>query len=108
MAITLGISPRAAGESELAMIHITHAVAVVIKAEPIGSEQLSYYGRTSELYSANLTVRDYRTSDRSPIGSGFRQKVQFTSLNADTQAEDAVNGRVDGLVAELASYRKRG
>ncbi len=83
-------------------------VAVVIKAEPIGSEQLSYYGRTSELYSANLTVRAYRTSDRSPIGSGFRQKVQFTSLNADTQAEDAVNGRVDGLVAELASYRKRG
>lgn len=83
-------------------------VAVVIKAEPIGSEQLSYYGRTSELYSANLTVRAYRTSDRSPIGAGFRQKVQFTNMNADTQAEDAVNGRMDGLMAELAPYKKRG
>ncbi len=83
-------------------------VAVVIKAEPIGSEQLSYYGRTSELYSANLTVRAYRTADRSPVGAGFRQKVQFTNLNADTQAEDAVNGRMDGLVSELAQFRKRG
>lgn len=84
------------------------AVVVVVRAEPVGSQQLQYYGRTSELYTANLTVRAYRTADRGTIGGSLSEKVQFTTLNADTQAQTALSGKLGGLIASLAPYRKRG
>lgn len=83
-------------------------VAVVVRAEPVGSQQLQYYGQTSELYVANLTVRAYKTADRSSIGAGMSEKVQFTTLNADTQAQAALAGKLDRLVSELSPYRRRG
>jgi serine/threonine-protein kinase len=83
-------------------------VVVVVRAEPVGSQQLNYYGRTSELYTATLSVRAYRTADRSSIGGGLSEKVQFTTLNADSQAESALSGKLGGLIASLAPYRKRG
>jgi len=84
------------------------AVVVVVRAEPVGSQQLKYYGQTSELYTANLTVRAYRTADRGTIGGSLSEKVQFTTLNADTQAQTALSGKLGGLIASLAPYRKRG
>lgn len=83
-------------------------VVVVVRAEPVGSQQLYYYGQSSELYVANLTVRAYRTADRSAIGAGLSEKVQFTTLNADTQAQAALSGKLDRLVSDLSPYRRRG
>ncbi|MEB2315701.1 MAG: protein kinase [Xanthomonadaceae bacterium] len=94
--------------SALNALRRSATVAVVVRAEPVGSQQLSYYGRTSELYTATLTVRAYRTSDRSSIGGGLSEKVQFTTLNADSQAQSALSGKLDGLISSLAPYRKRG
>ena len=94
--------------SALNALRRSATVAVVVRADPIGSQQLSYYGRTSELYTATLTVRAYRTADRSSIGGGLSEKVQFTTLNADSQAESALSGKLGGLIASLAPYRKRG
>ena len=84
------------------------SVVVVVRAEPVGSQQLQYYGQTSELYIANLTVRAYKTADRASIGAGLSEKVQFTTLNADTQAQSALAGKLDRLVADLSPYRRRG
>ncbi len=92
----------------LAAVRRAATVAVVVRAEPVGSEQLRYYGRVSELYTATLTVRAYKTSDRSLIGGGMSEKVQFTTLNADTQAQEALSGKLDSLIASLSPYRKRG
>ena len=94
--------------SALGALRRSATVAVVVRAEPVGSQQLNYYGRSSELYTATLTIRAYRTADRSSIGGSLSEKVQFTTLNADTRAEEAVAGKLDGLVASLAPYRKRG
>ncbi len=104
----LAEGPESSGSVDAALRSVSRAaqIAIVVKAEPIGSTQLNYYGRSSELYSANLSVRAYRTSDKSPLGSGFRQKVQFTDLNADTQAVDAVNGNVGGLISTLSPYKR--
>lgn len=84
------------------------SVVVVVRAEPVGSQQLQYYGKTSELYIANLTVRAYKTTDRASIGAGVSEKVQFTTLNADSQAQAALAGKLDRLVADLSPYRRRG
>ncbi|MCX7562189.1 protein kinase [Xanthomonadaceae bacterium XH05] len=94
--------------SALNALRRSATVAVVVRAEPVGSEQLSYYGRVSEMYTAHLTVRAYKTADRTPIGAGLREKVQFTTLNADTQAQAALSGKIERLVAELSPYRRRG
>lgn len=95
--------------SALNSLRHSASVAVVVRAEPVGSQELQYYGRVSEMYTANLTVRAYKTSDRTPIGSGLREKVQFTTLNADTQAQGALaGGKLDRLVAELSPWRRRG
>ncbi len=84
------------------------SVVVVIRAEGVGSEQLQYYGQSSTLYTANLTVRSYVIADKRPLGSGFRESVKFTSLNADSKAEEAVRPHLSGIVNELSPYRRRG
>ncbi|MGQ0799405.1 MAG: protein kinase domain-containing protein [Pseudomarimonas sp.] len=84
------------------------SVVVVIRADGVGSEQLQYYGQSSTLYTANLSVRSYVIADKRPLGAGFRESVKFTSLNADSKAEEAVRPHLSGMVNELSPYRRRG
>ena len=102
----LGVSGRDDLAGVLSALRRSASVVVVVKAEPVGSEILTYYGQASELFTANLNVRAYTVQDKRPVGAGFREKVQFTSLNADTKAEEAVSPRLDRLLGELAPYRR--
>ncbi len=104
----LGVSASDSLAGALGSLRRSATVAVVVRAEPVGSQQLKYYGQSSEMYIANLSVRAYKTADRSSIGGGLSEKVQFTALNADTQAQAALSGKLDRLVAELSPYRRRG
>lgn len=94
--------------SALNALRRSATVALVIRAEPVGSEQLQYYGRVSESYVANLSVRAYKTSDRTSIGTDLHEKVQFTTHNADAQTKTALSGKLDRLITELSPYRRRG
>ena len=104
----LGVNADDGLATALNAVRRAATIAVVVRAEPVGSEQLKFYGQTSELYVANLTVRAYKTADRASIGAGLSEKIQFTTLNADTQAQAALNGKLDRLVSELSPYRRRG
>jgi serine/threonine-protein kinase len=83
------------------------SVVVVIRADGVGSQELQYYGQSSTLYTANLTVRSYLVAEKRPLGAGFRERVDFTSLNADSKAEEAVRPYLSGMVNELSPYRRR-
>jgi serine/threonine-protein kinase len=83
------------------------AAVVVVRAEPIGSQQLEYYGQSSTLYSVNLGVRAYAVGEERPLGAGWREKVDFTTLNAEIKALEAVEPRLQGLVESLDEYRPR-
>lgn len=84
------------------------AVAVVtIKAEPMGTTQLNYYGQSDTLYSANLTIRAYDVHNRSPLNSGMQAKVDFTALNANEKAQEAIEPGLARLMGSLAAYRPR-
>jgi serine/threonine-protein kinase len=102
----VGVSNGDSLASALNALRRSATIVVVVRAEPVGSQQLNYYGRSSELYIANLSVRAYKTSDRSPVGGTLVEKVQFTALNADTQAQAALDGKLERLVGELAPYRR--
>jgi serine/threonine-protein kinase len=91
---------------QLARQHGVRAVTVV-KAEPIGSTQLNYYGQSSELFSVNLTVKTYDTANHSPVNAGFRSKVDFTSLNANDQAKEAIEPELRRYLSSLSSYRPK-
>jgi serine/threonine-protein kinase len=83
------------------------AVAIV-RAQGIGQTQLNYYGQSDTMYSATLSVRTYDIANRSPLTSGVQAKVDFTALNADFKAREAVQPSVGRLVGSLAAFRPRG
>lgn len=83
------------------------AAVVVVRAEPIGSQELQYYGQSSTLYSVQLGVRAYAVGDQRPLGAGWREKVDFTTLNAQIKALESVEPRLDSLVDALSDYRPR-
>jgi serine/threonine protein kinase len=93
----LGSAPR----------HGVRAV-VVIRAEPVGQQQLNYYGQSSTMYTANLTVRPYDVDSRSPLSAGIRAKVDFTSLNAETNTLEALEPELPRVLGSLSGYRPRG
>jgi serine/threonine-protein kinase len=84
------------------------AAIVAIRAEPLGSTQLNYYGQSDTMYSANVTVRPYRVSDRSPLSAGIRAKVDFTALNADYNTREALGGEMARVIGALQGFRPRG
>ncbi len=78
---------------------------VLVRAEPLGSQVLTYYGEVSTLYSANLQVRAYSVTENRALGAGWREKVDFTTLNAEQQAAQAMRPHLSGLINALAPYR---
>jgi serine/threonine-protein kinase len=93
----LGSAPR----------HGVRAV-VVVRAEPVGQQQLNYYGQSSTLYTANLTVRPYDVESRAPLSAGIRAKVDFTSLNAETNTLEAIEPELPRVLGSLSGFRPRG
>jgi eukaryotic-like serine/threonine-protein kinase len=81
---------------------------VVVQTEHLGQRELQFYGRSDTQYSANLSVRAYAVDDRRPLGPGFAEKVDFTTLNASTQAEAALGKHAARIMADLSPYRRRG
>ena len=83
-------------------------ILIMVRADPLGSQQLNYYGQSSTLYSANLSVRAYHIGDKRPLGPGFREKVDFTNLNVDENTGLALRAHMAQLMREAAEARRRG
>ncbi len=84
------------------------SAVTVVKAEPLGTTQLNYYGQSSTLFSVNLTVKSYDTDNHSPVNAGFMSKVDFTALNAQGQAREAIEPELRRYLGSLSSYRPKG
>ncbi|MBL4660351.1 MAG: serine/threonine protein kinase [Alcanivoracaceae bacterium] len=76
-------------------------VMVIANVNYIGSQELQYAGRYSELISAQLDVDTYDIKTGDSIGNGFGTKINYTSLNATDQASDAVMQFTDRLASSL-------
>lgn len=82
------------------------SAVTVIKAEPLGTSELTFYGRRDTLYSANLHVRTYDVFDRSMIGSGINTKVDFTNTSAEQKGSEAVNSGLADYLDSVSRYRR--
>jgi serine/threonine protein kinase len=103
----LGIDHGMALPQAIRAIRRQASAVVVVRAEPIGSQELNYYGRSSTLFSAYLGVRVFEVGDQRAVGRGFRTKVDFTSLNAEEKALEVVEPVMDELTSDLAPWRPR-
>ncbi|MEM9532265.1 MAG: serine/threonine-protein kinase [Pseudomonadota bacterium] len=65
-------------------------VLVLAEIDYVGETPLQYYGQYTTLYTANVKIRNISLADRRPMGRGWTSKVDFTTLNADEKAKEAV------------------
>ncbi len=74
---------------------------VIANVNYVGSQQLNYAGRSSELINAQLDVDAYEIKSGDSIGSGYGSKLSYTALNATDEATDAVMQFTDKLTASI-------
>ena len=55
--------------------------------EQTGTQQLQYYGRSSEMVIGQLSVRAFGPAGRA-LGPGFRSRIEFTPMTADAKVQD--------------------
>ncbi|MCZ8164557.1 serine/threonine-protein kinase [Silanimonas sp.] len=68
-----------------------------VSFDQTGTQQLQFYGRSTEMIIGQLSVRAFGPAGRA-LGPGFRSRVEYTALNADAKADEAIRGRLDGVV----------
>jgi serine/threonine-protein kinase len=68
-----------------------------VSFDQTGTQQLQYYGRSSEMVIGQLSVRAFGPAGRA-LGPGFRSRVEYTAMNADAKAGEAIRGQLDGVV----------
>jgi hypothetical protein len=80
----------------------------VIRAQPLGSTPITFYGQTDTLYSANLTIKTWDVFEGQPLGPGVTQKVDFTNLSAPDKAREAIEDRLGRYLGALNAFRPKG
>ena len=80
-------------------------ILILVRAVPQGSQNITFYGQSSTLNSANLTVQGYLLNERRPFSGARTVRVNFTSLNAAQQAEIAVKDMLPQLVSTVKRNR---
>lgn len=79
---------------------------VFVHARPVGSQEITYSGQNSTLYTAQIAIRAYRVSGK-VIGSGWSEKVMFTTLNAADKVREAIEPLMGEVVGSLREFRIR-
>ena len=83
-----------------------HADAVVfVHARKVGAQEMSYYGQSSTLYTAQLGVRAYSIEQGRPLGPPWSEQVNFTSLNAAEKSREAVEPMLERVSERLIDYK---
>lgn len=77
-------------------------VVVRVRAETIGSQELQFYGQSATVTTAYLGVRPYGHGGR-PLGTGFRQKIDYTPLNAEAKVQQMLESNVGRLLDNVNS-----
>jgi hypothetical protein len=76
---------------------------IIANVNHVGQQTLEYYGRQSQMISAQLDVDSYDLATGDSIGTGYGSELSYTSLNATETAQDAVMEFVDRLKQDIKS-----
>ena len=101
-----GERPRFA--EALRVLHGHVDAVVFVHARKVGTQELTYYGQSSTLYTAQLVVRAYSVEQNRPLGPPWSEQVNFTSLNAAEKAQEAVEPMLEHVSERLVDFRPKG
>ncbi|MGH8110026.1 MAG: serine/threonine protein kinase [Arenimonas sp.] len=76
-------------------------VIIRVRSDVIGNQDISFYGQSATLTTAYLTVKPFGRGGR-PLGAGFRQKIDYTPLNAEDKVQQALEEHMNKVVDHLS------
>ncbi|HEX6832366.1 MAG TPA: protein kinase [Rudaea sp.] len=100
-----GARPNMPGVLELLARSGKVDAVIVVHARPVGAEQISYYGQSSQMNTAQLTITAYAVSGQRKLGSGWSEQVHYTSMSAGDQTRDTVEPMLQQIEQNLAEFR---
>lgn len=77
-------------------------IIVRVKADVIGNQDISFYGQSATLTTAYLTVKPFGRGGR-PLGNGFREKIDYTPLNAEDKVQQALEEHMQRVVDNVGN-----
>jgi len=77
-------------------------IIVRVKADIIGNQDISFYGQNATLTTAYLTVKPVGRGGRA-LGNGFRQKIDYTPLNAEDKVQQALEEHMDRVIENVGN-----
>jgi serine/threonine-protein kinase len=77
---------------------------IQVRVEPIGTQDVEFYGERATITNAYLSVRAYGPRNR-PLGPGFRTRIDYTALNAEAKVQQALQPQLDRMVETVQSNR---
>jgi eukaryotic-like serine/threonine-protein kinase len=75
---------------------------VRVRADIIGNQDISFYGQNATLTTAYLTVKPFGRGGRA-LGSGFREKIDYTPLNAEDKVQQALEEHMQRIVDNVGN-----
>jgi serine/threonine-protein kinase len=78
-------------------------VLIIARIEPTGERELHYYGRTDTSYGSRVTLTAYDVASSQPIGTRASASLEYTHLNADDSADEAVTPLAKKIAGAIRS-----
>ena len=100
-----GQRPNVAGLLEMLAQNGRVDAVVIVHARPAGAQNISFYGQSDTMKTAQLNVTVYDVQGQHKLGPGWSENVNFTGLSAKNQAEEAVQEIAPKVESTLVEYR---
>jgi serine/threonine protein kinase len=81
-----------------------YAVLLLARIDQTGQRELSYYGRHDTSYSSRVTLTTYDLATGKPFGSTSTAKIEYTSINAESESEDIVGPLAKSIARAIRSH----
>jgi serine/threonine-protein kinase len=78
---------------------------IIVHARPVGEQQITFYGQSDTLKTAQLDINAYAVEGRRKLGAGWSDNVNFTAMSARDKAREAVEPMLEEIETSLNEFR---
>jgi len=81
---------------------------VVVHVRAVGEQQITFYGQSDTMKTAQLDITAYAVEGRRKLGAGWSDNVNFTAMSARDKAREAVEPMLGEIEERLSEFRPAG
>jgi serine/threonine-protein kinase len=81
---------------------------VVVHVRAVGEQQITFYGQSDTMKTAQLDITAYAVEGRRKLGAGWSDNVNFTAMSARDKAREAVEPMLGEIEERLIEFRPAG